>query len=143
MGVCEVCGKEVTSVARDMIGTRNCGHPGGWPKKLQGGGVRNSLTAKEACDILNEYCKIDPVAMDALVKTRVEAKPELVRTDVQVVGQSDGTCSVGLLGIINGLFGHKDGIGAVTLVRYGEGKIRFVPTSELRDIDYEFDNQDG
>lgn len=69
----------------------------------------NTITVDNAIKLLNEFYKIDPNAMDALVKARVPCNDDLANhPTVQVGVKPDGGYQVGILGILNGLFGTDD-----------------------------------
>jgi hypothetical protein len=67
---------------------------------------------KHAINLLNEAFKMDPEAINKLVGSRVKCNKELAdHPTIQVLGEGDPmTFTVGLLGILNGIFG-KDGNG--------------------------------
>ena len=84
--------------------------------------INNPLTLDKALEILNSMVEADPDAAYALIETRVPCNQDLAEhPSIQVVAQEDGSYSVGLLGILNGLFGTieegpKKGWGAITAV---------------------------
>jgi hypothetical protein len=56
-------------------------------------------------DLLNEIGRIDPEALALLIETRVPCSAKLaVHPTIQVINTREGY-SVGLLGVLNGLFG--------------------------------------
>lgn len=62
----------------------------------------------QAIEVLNRIHKADPTVMDALIRFRVPCNDE-VRDDPTVqVGMISGQAHVGILGIINGLFGTDE-----------------------------------
>jgi hypothetical protein len=74
-----------------------------------------SISIPGAIDLLNEALALDPVAISALVSNRVPCNENLANHDsIQASGHP---FSVGLLGIINGLFGVDErGWGAIAAV---------------------------
>jgi len=85
--------------------------------------IKETITVDEVIDILNGAIVMDREAIDALVNQRIECNESLAdHPHIQVrPGKSlSGTAiwSVGLLGILNGLFGIDDisGYGAITAV---------------------------
>ena len=75
------------------------------------GGVRPSVTIDEVIGVLNEAVQADPVAMTALVNARVPCNDVLAHhPTIQCGSASETGCTrapvvVGLLGMLNGLFG--------------------------------------
>jgi hypothetical protein len=65
---------------------------------------------KDAVELLNGAFCDDPAAMGALIEARVPCNKELAHhPSIQVSAEEDGSnCRVGLLGILNGLFGVRD-----------------------------------
>lgn len=76
--------------------------------------IKQSITLEEVVAFLNELVVIDRAAMTALVETRVPCNEALAdHPTVQVSCREDGA-RVGLLGILNGLFGVDErGYGAI------------------------------
>jgi hypothetical protein len=69
---------------------------------------------------LNELVETDPEAMRNLVETRVPCNQALADHPTVQVRSEEGQCSVGLLGILNGLLGtDTDGWGFICAV-YGD-----------------------
>jgi hypothetical protein len=68
-----------------------------------------SITVEHAVEVLNRALKADPVAVQKLFAVRVACaggKGDLLDDPtVQIRQEEDDTYSVGVLGIINGLFG--------------------------------------
>lgn len=72
-----------------------------------------SITAQHAVKVLNEALKADPTAMNKLFFTRVACTEELSQhPTIQVRGYETGNepqpPNVGVLGLINGIFGVND-----------------------------------
>lgn len=68
------------------------------------------VTAEQAIDRLNEIHRLDPTVLHRLVTGRVPCNEALADHDtVQVGGAVGGPYSVGLLGILNGIFGTQPG----------------------------------
>jgi hypothetical protein len=81
-----------------------------------------------AIDLLNDMVKADQPAMHALVETRVPCQGMLAHPTVQCVQQDDNLWYVGVLGILNGLFGtipfgEKEGWGPIAAVFNQAGQL--------------------
>lgn len=75
------------------------------------------LAADRAIDMLNDALQRDPVAISALVAARVPCNEVLADHDTIQVWFKDGEYRIGLLGVLNGLFGkHNDGYGRIAAV---------------------------
>jgi len=75
-----------------------------------------TITVNDAVVVLNEAFRADPEAMSALIETRVSCNESLAsHPTIQVLAGEDGSNpKVGLLGILNGLFGVRgDGRGHI------------------------------
>jgi len=72
--------------------------------------VKNSITLDEFIKELTAIAEVDPVAMGKLALSRVPCNKQLAdHPSVQVhSGAGDSVYSVGMLGIINGIFGMYD-----------------------------------
>jgi len=69
----------------------------------------NPITVEQAVEVLNRAHKADPVAMHNLINNRVLCSEELTEDPTIQVGQiTPGLAEVGMLGIINGIFGVND-----------------------------------
>lgn len=71
----------------------------------------NPATAEHAVEVLNRIHAADPSVLPTLIAHRVPCN-DAVADDptVQVLGLPDGSVvGVGLLGVINGIFGVQDG----------------------------------
>lgn len=68
--------------------------------------------------ILNELLALDPKAIEALVRFRVTCNEELAKhPTVQVRKESGGRYSIGLMGVLNSIFGkNQDGTGKLMYV---------------------------
>lgn len=79
------------------------------------------ITVQDAVRVLGEAFAADPKAMEALVEARVSCNEALSgHPTIQVQVREDGSCEVGLLGILNGLFGiNHDGRGHIEAVYDG------------------------
>lgn len=68
--------------------------------------VKKSITPEQAVAVLNEALALDPQAISALVSTRVRCTKALAgHPSIQVGSVGETEYEVGLLGILNGLFG--------------------------------------
>jgi hypothetical protein len=76
--------------------------------------IKASVTVDDVLVLLNVTHAADPKAMDALVKARVSCNEELANHPTVQVGLRNGSYSIGILGILNGLFGiDGKGYGAI------------------------------
>lgn len=79
--------------------------------------IKQSITIQDAIDLLNDALKCDPVAITSLTSHRVLCNLKLADHKLIQVGSNEGTYRVGLLGIINGLFGVDDkGYGPIAAI---------------------------
>jgi len=79
--------------------------------------IKESITLDEAIELLSEAGRLDPIAMAALIDNRVGCNEFLVDHPTIQVVEDDGKYYVGLLGVINGLFGiDEKGNGAIAAV---------------------------
>lgn len=91
--------------------------------------------AREVIEYLNDVLRLDPRAINELCEHRVLCNEKLAHhstttTTTQVVADGD-SWRVGLLGILNGLVGIKDGVGYITAVYGDDGSLqRFELTTE-------------
>lgn len=69
--------------------------------------IQATISFQHAIVLLNELVQLDPLAAHALIEQRVPCNGALAdHPTVQVVqSEEEGTYAVGLLGILNGLFG--------------------------------------
>lgn len=74
-------------------------------------GIQDEVTLEETVEFLNELVRDDPAMMKRLVQARVECNDEIKEhASVQVNEEGE----VGVLGLLNGLFGANDcGYGAI------------------------------
>ena len=74
-----------------------------------------SVTVEEAVEVLNRLLKKDPGAMSMLVHARVLCNEELANDETAQVGRkSPGIYRIGLLGVLNGIFGiDEKGMGYI------------------------------
>lgn len=70
--------------------------------------MREFVSAGHAVRFLNELARLDPVAMLALVGQRVPCNQAIVDHPTVQVTDHAGHPEVGLLGVLNGLFGVFD-----------------------------------
>jgi len=88
--------------------------------------MKESITPKDVCNLLNELLAIDYEAVKNLVSSRVRCNQTLAdHPTVQARQyQGDEYPSVGLIGILNGLFGIRpDGMGVMCYTQDDDGKI--------------------
>lgn len=96
----------------------------------------NPELAQKIVDFLNELVKIDPEAIEGLIKARVSCNEALANHGTVQVSSFRGTPGdpyrVGMLGILNGLAGSFDGgpkagwglVGAIFDDEYGTGTLK-------------------
>ncbi len=91
----------------------------------------------DTIDYLNDILRVDPKAITALIKHRVPCKKELgSHRQLQAAGLPDGGFEVGMLGVINGIFGTiqrgpRTGWGFITAVFNDNGTlVYFMRTKE-------------
>lgn len=76
--------------------------------------LKESVTIDDVIELLNDAFGKDPNAMNDLVKTRVTCNDALADHPTIQVGQFGDEYKVGLIGILNGIFGMaEDGFGAI------------------------------
>jgi hypothetical protein len=92
-----------------------------------------SVSAAHAVNVLNEALAADPVAVTALVAARVPCAEALADHESIQVSAKEGVYSVGILGILNGIFGIRDdGMGFIAAVVEDDGTVsRFAVLDEL------------
>ena len=77
-------------------------------------GLRRKVSVDQTVIFLNELLKIDPETIQSLVESRVPCGNKLAHHPSVQVMIKDDQAMVGLLGILNGLFGReKQGIGQI------------------------------
>lgn len=68
--------------------------------------IRMSVTPRDVVALLNEINAFDPVLARGLVENRVPCNAAIAdHPSIQVNEQADGSTAVGVLGVLNGLFG--------------------------------------
>lgn len=94
--------------------------------------IRNIVTIDRAITLLNEILELDSKALHSLINSRVSCNKELANHPTIQVNEFH---QVGLLGVLNGLFGiDKNGWGGICMVVTKEGKIEgFKRTHEVDD----------
>lgn len=86
-----------------------------------------AVTAQQVCDLLNEAAHLDADAIRSLVASRVYCNDALNAHATIQTGRcvNGGHCEVGILGILNGLFGtFADGWGCIHAVLDDDPAIR-------------------
>ena len=93
--------------------------------------IKASVTIDEVLTILNEAHADDPKAMDALIKARVNCNDKLADHPTIQIGVHHNGYSVGLLGILNGLFGiDSKGSGCIAASYDGDKLIGFIKRNQ-------------
>ena len=79
--------------------------------------IKQSITPQDVCDLLNELLRLDPKCILTLIAHREPCNDSISEhptVQVQPDTSSDHTSQVGILGIINGMFGVRDdGMGPI------------------------------
>lgn len=79
--------------------------------------LKQSVTIQDAIDYLNELIELDKPAIAALIANRVPCNEVLAHHPTVQVRAQNGGFHVGILGILNGLFGTlENGWGPITFV---------------------------
>ena len=86
--------------------------------------VKSRVSIQKTVDFLNELLEIDPFAISALFSSRVSCNKELAdHPTVQVGSLGKDSFQVGMIGVLNGLFGiDKHGWGHISGY-YEDGKL--------------------
>jgi hypothetical protein len=92
--------------------------------------IKETITIQDVCDLLNELLKKDPFCINSLIFQRVFCNKAIANHPTVQVDQCGNQPRVGLIGIINGLFGiREDGMGALCAEVNNDGElIVFKPT---------------
>ena len=86
--------------------------------------IRKSISLDFVVDYLNDLIKIDRPAIAALIANRVPCNMELAEHESVQCGVQNGGYHVGMLGVINGIFGvDEDGWGAIIFVFDKDGNL--------------------
>jgi hypothetical protein len=97
--------------------------------------LAKSITVRDACRILNELLKLDYNCAHDLISHRVKCNKQVAdHPTIQVQHfKIDKFPKVGLIGLINGMFGiRKDGMGAICFEISSSNKILcFKPTPKV------------
>jgi len=91
--------------------------------------IKENVSLSDVCKLLNELIVLDRNCAESLVSQRVACNDAVADHPTIMVDDSQGTTSIGLLGVLNGIFGiHENGFGALC-VEFDNGKlICFKPT---------------
>jgi hypothetical protein len=95
--------------------------------------LKKSITVKNVCDMMNELLELDPKCINELMYTRIKCNKKIAEhPTVQVYFAAHKPTKVGLLGILNGLFGtREDGSGPICIEvedNNNDKIIKFKPT---------------
>lgn len=96
-------------------------------------------TPQDAIDLLNEALRLDPHVMGWLIAFRGPCNDALAEHPTIQVGQNskDEPTVVGMLGILNGIFGKRDnGMGFIGAVYDGGKLVRFELTDDAQSNPY-------
>jgi hypothetical protein len=85
--------------------------------------------------LLNHMLQIDPEATAALIEARVPCNDKLAdHPSIQVHQDDDGACTVGVLGILNGLCNTRSKDGVFVIAVYKDGKLNRFQEATLSDF---------
>lgn len=89
--------------------------------------MKNSVTIQEVLALLNAITLTDPKAATELINARVPCNEELANhPTIQVGKDDDGQIVVGILGVLNGLFGTDDrGMGPIAVHMLNDDQVNF------------------
>lgn len=74
--------------------------------------IKDSVTPEDVVKVLNFALEIDSNAINQLVSMRVICNEKMAKTpDIQIGVRPEGGYRVGILGILNGVFGKDDRTG--------------------------------
>lgn len=88
--------------------------------------MNNTVSIDDVIKVLNDALDHDRVAMQSLIESRVQCSDSFIEhPSIQVGHNHEGHVEIGMLGIINGLFGTDDmGSGPVGAYYDGSGQLR-------------------
>lgn len=87
--------------------------------------LQREVTVSGALAMLNEMLRLDSEATEVLVRSRVPCNAELAGHPSIQVDVVSNEARVGLLGVINGLFGaDARGMGPIAAVYDSDGRLR-------------------
>ena len=98
--------------------------------------LKPTVSPTDACDLLNTLSRDDPLMVISLFNIRVPCNRHTAdHPTVQVSSQYGGN-TVGILGLLNGLFGtNDDGYGCITMVvDDSTGEVHFTTKDEKDEI---------
>lgn len=91
--------------------------------------IRDPLSIEIAIERLNSMLEVDPDTMMRLVAMRIPCKDLADHPTAQVYEADDGSCYVGHLGLLNGIFGiDARGWGPICAVYEQDRLVRFDKT---------------
>ena len=103
--------------------------------------IHDSVTLDQVVAFLNELLRLDRDAVGKLLAARVPCNQAFAdHPTVQVAKRGDGTYDVGILGVLNGLFGVfeaggpvPEGHGAITLATESDYPMAFIRTDKVQE----------
>ena len=79
--------------------------------------IRNSITVDQVLEVLNRAVAADKDALKQLLQARISCNDKLASDpEIQVGCYHTGKPTIGVLGLLNGLFGEQEGWGAIVAV---------------------------
>jgi len=98
--------------------------------------IKETVSIDEVIGLLNELIEIDKPAIAAIIANRVPCNQVMADHPTVQVGAQNGGFHVGMLGILNGIFGADDkGWGAIAFEFDDDGNLNRVVR---RDVKYEW-----
>jgi len=98
--------------------------------------LKQTITANDVCDLLNKMLKLDYDCTHAIVSYRQKCNDLIAKHETIQVQQyeEDEFPKVGIIGILNGMFGiREDGMGAICYEIENDRILGFKPTPEKDD----------
>lgn len=101
--------------------------------------IRNTISIAETVEYLNSLLAADPLAMRAMLRTLTICNNTLAEHPSAQVWDCGDTAAIGLMGVINGLFGIDDnGWGAIAYCIDDESQV----TAFVRRVSGDKDKED-
>ena len=108
-----------------------------WPQlNLRKGMLKQHITPQDACDLLNELLKLDYNCANGLISYRQQCNQAVASHPTIQVHQykDDNFTKVGIVGVLNGMFGIRDdGMGAICFEIDNGNILGFKPTPPLEE----------
>lgn len=94
--------------------------------------IKRKITPKQVIDFLNKALKNDPIAISSLFQIRVYCNIKTAKhKSIQVAKTGKDSYVVGLIGLLNGMFGsNKEGWGCIAIKCKGTEIKKFILLKE-------------